>query len=102
GFSDSLALFSFPTRRSSDLEVTAPPFGQGKFEVQAAFAAQVGQVLEDNLFLEGHGRGRHHNLFAQSLGYGQGGQKVGDGFTGSRDRKSTRLNSSHVKSSYAV
>src|SRR5690606_42087643 len=71
---------SFPTRRSSDLAV---------FFGETGYFIQVGRLPEDMDGDDSFGSLRH--LFFQ-LGYIQI----------ARDRKSTRLNSSHVKISYAV
>src|SRR5690606_41900172 len=67
-------LHSFPTRRSSDLFLAA------------AFAVEV---------VPGEGAGRAHEL----VRHGGERQRVA---RADIDRKSTRLNSSHVKISYAV
>src|SRR5699024_12567658 len=82
-FSSSLALFyllSFPTRRSSDLQ---PPAHRHR-----------GDRLRH---LRLPGRGSRNRCHAGSLGRSAAG---GPGL-GPRDRKSTRLNSSHVAISYA-
>src|SRR5690606_41428974 len=84
----SCALLPFPTRRSSDL--------------WDDLAGDV-QLLDENT-----------NLTVQNLSMGQdvavwhgralvyGGTDLAQALNNNRDRKSTRLNSSHVKSSYAV
>src|SRR5207302_9850488 len=69
------ALPSFPTRRSSDLGVGSP--GRGRREVEP--------VDPDVVLIPGH--------------FGLADPERQDR---SEDRKSTRLNSSHVKISYAV
>src|SRR5690606_39416678 len=83
------ALHSFPTRRSSDLleEVNAvlpkAAFGFGHVRFTSAADDQVGakgDLLRSDL--------RVHRALGNVCG--------------ERDRKSTRLNSSHVKISYAV
>src|SRR5690606_39448271 len=71
-----LSLSSFPTRRSSDLE-----------------GAREGGALVVHVDQGGHG--------GQRLALGQGGHRALPPQRG-QDRKSTRLNSSHVKISYAV
>src|SRR5690606_41289800 len=73
-------LLSFPTRRSSDLDLAfrcyyPPPHGEGHAEQTAR---QVPEAQEETA-----------NLMSGNLGSDE-------------DRKSTRLNSSHVKISYAV
>src|SRR5690606_41451147 len=94
GYGVPRALHSFPTRRSSDLE------GQRPDEVAEAGAEE-----------------RHHADGEDQVGERQQelGEPTGDGVEGAAveateraeqraegDRKSTRLNSSHVKISYAV
>src|SRR5690606_41298372 len=94
------ALHSCPTRRSSDL------LAEGE-EVKAARARRdlaEGQVIQAR-------SGALPQVSAQ-LGYTRTIRSLfddlrmipsgGDGEDGSEDRKSTRLNSSHVKISYAV
>src|SRR5690606_41342507 len=86
---------SFPTRRSSDLgDVQGDPAAAGVAEAQ----------------LPGQGLQAHQGVFdrgvsAEAAGQGflaAAGQAKHPGMTGEGDRKSTRLNSSHVKISYAV
>src|SRR5690606_41829717 len=86
---------SSPTRRSSDLlgleNEAAGGIGLGDGELHradlalllAAFAAQIAQPLQ-----------------AADVALAAGGDAIGQPVL--LDRKSTRLNSSHVKSSYAV
>uniref|UniRef100_A0A1I7Y2S6 ABC transporter ATP-binding protein n=1 Tax=Steinernema glaseri TaxID=37863 RepID=A0A1I7Y2S6_9BILA len=45
-------------------QVATTPLGQGEAEVQAAVAHQVRQVLEHDLFLQGHGGGGDHQALA--------------------------------------
>src|SRR5690606_41264372 len=87
---DPRCLRSFPTRRSSDLRGSGWPAHQqggrrdpGKSGFRGAKARQVVERRQG-----GRGRGK--------------GRKVEDMSGGIEDRKSTRLNSSHVKISYAV
>src|SRR5437899_9296240 len=75
-YADTPALHSFPTRRSSDLAYARA--------IVASIAANRGHV-EPALEIAGHGRA----AFAFVA-------------NGNRDRKSTRLNSSHLGISYAV
>src|SRR5690606_41709596 len=84
------ALHSFPTRRSSDLKERQRGEGQQVVAlVPAGAQARVGirQQREDE-----HGQ--------QAEGEGQAPERKGNAVE--QDRKSTRLNSSHVKISYAV
>src|SRR5205814_10444266 len=83
---DHRALHSFPTRRSSDLACGRSPAGPG--------AAEPDGFLGD----QGHprsGQGR------EAAGLAGAEPTAGPG-QARRDRKSTRLNSSHLGISYAV
>src|SRR5699024_12671333 len=79
-FAAFLVLRSFPTRRSSDLmlsHILPPPFRcRGPAEENCDY---IRTVPDKRRFLPDQGRDQFH-----------------------QDRKSTRLNSSHVSSSYAV
>src|SRR5207302_10682084 len=84
-------LHSFPTRRSSDL-------GEGQF-----------LCLDEQMHILGALRSHRFQIVRlqqiQHLQYGDAlpiGGKFPDRVSAVRDRKSTRLNSSHVKISYAV
>src|SRR5690606_41376756 len=84
-YADRLYLQSFPTRRSSDLVHDSTGLAEdGRTAARTAlrFGDPAGVLL---LPLPRQGRGRH-------------GRRRHPGL----DRKSTRLNSSHVKISYAV
>src|SRR5690606_41796953 len=84
----------FPTRRSSDL-------------AQAAFAA-ISAALDCGINFFDHAdiytRGKSEEVFGRYLRDNPGlrDRLVLQSKVGIRDRKSTRLNSSHVKISYAV
>src|SRR5690606_39458264 len=84
-YCDTRDLPSFPTRRSSDLtrETTAQPF-------------QAATTLSSRA-----GRGRWARA-ARRRSRTPANQAASSGSASRRDRKSTRLNSSHVKISYAV
>src|SRR5690606_39853185 len=83
------ALPSFPTRRSSDLpEGSLAPGDVGHCRADRHEQAQ--DVTEDRR-VAAHVRAEHHV-----------GGRLPVGGAASGDRKSTRLNSSHVKISYAV
>src|SRR5690606_41887978 len=91
-------LRSLPTRRSSDLEhlgLTEAREGEAVERRAAALGALrvVGGVAAEDLHAEA--------LLAQ-LRHERGGLGAEAGVVDHVDRKSTRLNSSHVKSSYAV
>src|SRR5205814_10537041 len=77
-------LHSFPTRRSSDLEVEQQPADH-----------EIGEGVEEQ---------RRHELHVQSRGrHVRDPQRAGvDAVRAHQDRKSTRLNSSHLGISYAV
>src|SRR5690606_41604065 len=87
---------SFPTRRSSDLSVARVPLPA---RLIPPVLRRLGRKDEDGL---------PANAIAAPLPAGAGAAYVlGDSMVlvadgGGRDRKSTRLNSSHVKISYAV
>src|SRR5690606_41928358 len=86
-FSSSRALrdlHSFPTRRSSDLRVLAHACAATESQPALAWNVAVGRALSD------------WPLVRAALAWLQALAQMG------RDRKSTRLNSSHVKISYAV
>src|SRR5690606_41294779 len=93
---------SFPTRRSSDLALlgtVGPPYrlhlvtpeGQGDLV-----------AVHDHVPCERHGEIVTQTLFRDSGGQGFSVARIQRGRVGVLDRKSTRLNSSHVKISYAV
>ncbi|MNQ41395.1 hypothetical protein D3C85_550690 [compost metagenome] len=63
-------------------QIATTPLGQGEGEVQAAVAHQVGQVLEDDLLLQGDGGGGDHQALAGGLGRGNRRQGVGHGLAG--------------------
>src|SRR5690606_41586348 len=94
------ALHSFPTRRSSDLGARCGELGGEPLEIPrgetAADAARVSPAV---------GRALGEQQRAERLPAGLRRQAADDRevVAGTRaDRKSTRLNSSHVKISYAV
>src|SRR5690606_41613213 len=91
--SDPRPLHSFPTRRSSDLDrallfKTAVKEIAYRHGIMATFMAKISESLP--------GCGGHIH---QSLWDDAGKSNL---FYDRKDRKSTRLNSSHVKISYAV
>src|SRR5437660_9724749 len=88
-------LHSFPTRRSSDL--------QEELAEVARHAHPVDGVVRLRYQHVGH-RPRLQELFehANGLGLPHPGEQTVEGANGRADRKSTRLNSSHVAISYAV
>src|SRR5690606_41743955 len=102
GLRDSRRRHAFPTRRSSDLAGTLDFAGPHRFDRHAEHEAgnDVGttrdrgevNVLLDAVIDEGKTLGRQRRAGGGDRAHG--GEVV--------DRKSTRLNSSHVKISYAV
>src|SRR5207302_4853234 len=94
-------LHSFPTRRSSDLKAVHTP------EIRADYHDAIplnrygleGEVAEAVFFLCSD---RSSYVTGQILAVDGGFDAAGIGLPTLRDRKSTRLNSSHVKISYAV
>src|SRR5690606_41709616 len=96
------ALLSFPTRRSSDLGVRAVRGDVVVVELADLGAGRRPEAVErPALALGVLGAARHHRLAVGGDDDLVGEEPVGgDGAVG--DRKSTRLNSSHVKKSYAV
>src|SRR5690606_40220640 len=94
------ALHSFPTRRSSDLVVAAPRVVVGLDEVPPDPAGDAAHGVPHAAVLSISSRSSSMRPAASaslmSL-WPAGGRTVSTG-----DRKSTRLNSSHVKISYAV
>src|SRR5690606_40649742 len=91
---DQRSLHSFPTRRSSDLEVET---GAGRFHQTAQF---VGEFIAAPVQQQ---RSATHAfvVFARRHQTDTGRTAAAD-LVLQADRKSTRLNSSHVKISYAV
>src|SRR5690606_42135956 len=88
-----VVLRSFPTRRSSDLrrDTDQRLVGNGHFRLAAPPAGPALDRLEVAPLVAAHRRVEHRRLHVPA-----------DGQRAQRDRKSTRLNSSHVKNSYAV
>src|SRR5699024_11348377 len=83
-------LHSFPTRRSSDLQGVLPYFGVPLRASAGGATARVPSVRLRTVRRGGRGGGRGDHLPCRCVL-----KKAGD-------RKSTRLNSSHVSISYAV
>src|SRR5690349_22310944 len=82
---------SFPTRRSSDLEGSLDARGRHRAEDPEGARRDVAQRELHRAPRARHGDRRGDRLGVVALARG-----------GAEDRKSTRLNSSHVESSYAV
>src|SRR5690606_40393429 len=98
-FADHLVRHSVPTRRSSDLLVVehqVPRVGLRDDHALRAVESAIAADLEEALDLLVDPADRLH---VAELVHGTGhGERLAQG----QDRKSTRLNSSHVKISYAV
>src|SRR5690606_39361937 len=97
-----LSLSSFPTRRSSDLDDFRLHSEGGERLLELPALIRLGRLLFAHVFVAGKERGRRQGVrdrrcrLAFDLEFALG-------FVfGRLDRKSTRLNSSHVKISYAV
>src|SRR5690606_39305394 len=89
-------LHSFPTRRSSDLKIVHRL--KGDVDAQVTFAGErIGNAEGDPRLHRLHAVVKIVDVDFQELAIGDWGK-----FLSWLDRKSTRLNSSHVKISYAV
>src|SRR5690606_41921101 len=86
-------LHSFPTRRSSDLSYTYVPLELGEYEI-----VLLNTNVKHSLASSAYNDRRYACEHAVSLIQ----KKHADVKSLREDRKSTRLNSSHVKISYAV
>src|SRR5699024_11445691 len=93
-FSDHRGLPSFPTRRSSDLLGIGEPRAGGVLEQAAGGAVAVLEPGREGMLGREAVVDRRHTA-AGEVRHRGAGRGVGD-------RKSTRLNSSHVSTSYAV
>src|SRR5690606_39829892 len=91
---------SFPTRRSSDLgHAVKAAGGSEALYIFQEWAGRWDEGVNDPAIVEGDWE-RMQPPFR--IGWEWLRRKVGDDAQDELDRKSTRLNSSHVKSSYAV
>src|SRR5690606_39800835 len=93
-------LHSFPTRRSSDLGMNLNIFNNHADRVKMANLAQIVNVLQAVILTEGEKMiltPTYHVMKMYNVH--QDAQLIPIEL---KDRKSTRLNSSHVKISYAV
>src|SRR5690606_41224286 len=91
----------FPTRRSSDL--AAETDRRGLFAAGNALAAQCGRTLAGRCAaVTDRDGGQATGLAQRAHGRGVEAARQAPVAHGDGDRKSTRLNSSHVKISYAV
>src|SRR5690606_41970345 len=95
-------LVSFPTRRSSDLNLRPLFVGAIISELNMArlLDEEIDGLLEDSFVGAAILRRKGLDKYIQAHNISLGSSDVYVMF--SQDRKSTRLNSSHVKSSYAV
>src|SRR5699024_11767459 len=95
------SLDSFPTRRSSDL-VTG---GDGDRHLAAPLGDEGGDLLGSlagDVLAEQGRAGQGATLELLRVGERAAGEEDGEHREDGQDRKSTRLNSSHVSISYAV
>src|SRR5690606_40124733 len=110
-------LRSFPTRRSSDLGwlelfVASPLFNSGDAylpdsENYVHFASADPNrwaiaAATNKKFIEEYGGGTYYDLYENVKDLWRASNEYNQEVIWDRDRKSTRLNSSHVKISYAV
>src|SRR5699024_12078612 len=95
------ALSSFPTRRSSDLKVRQ---GLSAGRVQSVATRMVVERERERMAFRAASYWDVEGQFAPQSAAGSTGAFSArlTGVDGRRDRKSTRLNSSHVSISYAV
>src|SRR5699024_11553953 len=96
GIAQHLALHSFPTRRSSDL-VTVPAVSPSRLRAVTDLPEPDSPTIPSAL----PGVRVNETLRTASIGSVARPGNVTDKFVTSIDRKSTRLNSSHVSISYA-
>src|SRR5690606_41646916 len=99
---DHLVLLSFPTRRSSDLDWPAffsDPWPGIKLHIAGLFRNPE-WVFPALRWLGASLHGLLPDLTLPDLGFPDGGSSFPELDFSIRDRKSTRLNSSHVKISY--
>src|SRR5690606_39309346 len=90
----------FPTRRSSDLKKTG-----GRYEFQRRYPNGEMYAPVTGYYSLRYGSGGLEHAENEVLAGNDPRllvRRLSDMFTGREDRKSTRLNSSHVKISYAV
>src|SRR5699024_12411203 len=97
-----LLLHSFPTRRSSDLPAHRV-IGSGTTVDSARLSCELGAMYDlDSKSVQAFVIGEHGD--SEMVAWSSatiGGKKVEDVLADNADRKSTRLNSSHVSISYA-
>src|SRR5690606_40512421 len=92
------AQHSFPTRRSSDLPGPQPPDAPGGYRSESPREIETVMLSTSTMYWR---VATALNLQGR-LKRGVGERHRAGRLRGYRDRKSTRLNSSHVKISYAV
>src|SRR5690606_41933464 len=99
---DHRALPSFPTRRSSDLEEERRQQYPHRVPPPEDHGGQGDETEPGGHALVEVGGGQQREVRAADPGYRPGEEHVAVAQPQHPDRKSTRLNSSHVKISYAV
>src|SRR5690606_39893688 len=97
-----LYLHSFPTRRSSDLNIRIRQGSIGQLAFDAPFDIILTNINKNVLTEEMAVYAQHLKDGGLLLLSGFFSSDIPDLVSGASDRKSTRLNSSHVKISYAV
>src|SRR5690606_40840647 len=98
---DLRELHSFPTRRSSDLQLPELEAGMKRYRIEVGYAHQVSpREIVGAIANEAGIEGKHIGQITIFDDFTT--VDLPDGMPKEIDRKSTRLNSSHVKISYAV
>src|SRR5690606_40336599 len=95
-------LHPFPTRRSSDLSWLAGGSQRGQVVCRVLAGEQETLQRQEQGILAGRGEDDMFTQGALLVAFVEIDKGLADLGTPGVDRKSTRLNSSHVKSSYAV
>src|SRR5690606_39765890 len=94
-------LHSFPTRRSSDLQQGALTVSPTNLDFGSVHVGQTAGPLQVTVSNNGSAPASLDNLASSDSAYAFTSD-CGETIAIGTDRKSTRLNSSHVKISYAV
>src|SRR5690606_41317658 len=95
-------LRSFPTRRSSDLMLKKKESATIWPEIHEWIARHVDPKMLHKVFATGGNINKVHKLLGKQFMEPVSFRELDELYDKLKDRKSTRLNSSHVKISYAV